>query len=178
VFIFVNFSFALFTPPLGDYHLVILEGNNINDELAPSDGVDYEMVDSDDESYELMIRLTLTHMKIIFNRCNAIFFYFTPVSRYIFFICAYLFTLNCRLLDKDEDEEGKEEHPHDALRRHSRTTTSSSRWSSRPLSMRCSRTTTTLSRTPQVLVPQVRGTSTCEVPRVSLSVPYFEIGGR
>jgi hypothetical protein len=28
--------------------LVILEGNDINDELAPSDGVDYEMVDSDD----------------------------------------------------------------------------------------------------------------------------------
>jgi hypothetical protein len=25
VFIFVNFSFALFTPPLGDYHLHILE---------------------------------------------------------------------------------------------------------------------------------------------------------
>ena len=35
--------------------LVILEGNDINDELAPSDGVDYEMVDSDDRS---MIRLT------------------------------------------------------------------------------------------------------------------------
>jgi hypothetical protein len=32
--------------------LVILEGNDINDELAPSDGVDYEMVDSDDESYD------------------------------------------------------------------------------------------------------------------------------
>jgi hypothetical protein len=31
--------------------LIILEGNDINDELAPSDGVDYEMVDSDDESY-------------------------------------------------------------------------------------------------------------------------------
>ncbi len=57
------------------------------------------------------MRLTPRPMKIIFNRCNAIFFYFTPVSRYIFFICAYLFTLNCRLLDKDEDEEGKEEHP-------------------------------------------------------------------
>jgi hypothetical protein len=37
---------------------------------------------------------------------------------------------------------------------------------------------TTLSRTPQVLVLQVQGTSTCEVPRVSLSVPYFETGGR
>jgi hypothetical protein len=32
--------------------LVILEGNGINDKLAPSDGVDYEMVDSDDESYD------------------------------------------------------------------------------------------------------------------------------
>jgi hypothetical protein len=27
-------------------------GNDINDELAPSDGVDYEMVDSDDETYD------------------------------------------------------------------------------------------------------------------------------
>jgi hypothetical protein len=32
--------------------LVILEGNYINDKLALSDGVDYEMVDSDDESYD------------------------------------------------------------------------------------------------------------------------------
>jgi hypothetical protein len=32
--------------------LVILEGNDIIDELAPSDGVGYEMVDSDDESYD------------------------------------------------------------------------------------------------------------------------------
>jgi hypothetical protein len=32
--------------------LVILEGNVINDELAPLGGVDYEMVDSDDESYD------------------------------------------------------------------------------------------------------------------------------
>jgi hypothetical protein len=31
---------------------VILEGNDINDELASFDGVDYEMVDSDDESYD------------------------------------------------------------------------------------------------------------------------------
>jgi hypothetical protein len=56
-------------------------------------------------------------MKIIFNRCNAIFFYFAHVSKYIFFyIYTYLLTLNCRLLDKDggqwdEDEEGEEEHP-------------------------------------------------------------------
>jgi hypothetical protein len=54
-------------------------------------------------------------MKIIFYRCNAIFFYFTPVSKYIFFICVYLLNLNCRLLDKDggrwdEDEEGEVEH--------------------------------------------------------------------
>jgi hypothetical protein len=51
-------------------------------------------------------------MKIIFNRCNAILFYFVLVSKYIFFICACLLTLNCRLLDKDggrwdEDEEGR-----------------------------------------------------------------------
>ena len=64
----------------------------------------------------LMISLTRTHMKIIFNRCNAYFIYFASVSKYIFFICAYLLTLNCRLLDKDggrcdEDEEGEEEHP-------------------------------------------------------------------
>jgi hypothetical protein len=32
--------------------LVILEGNDINDELGPLDGVDYEMIDSDDESYD------------------------------------------------------------------------------------------------------------------------------
>jgi hypothetical protein len=32
--------------------LVILEGNDINDELAPSYGVEYEMVDSNDESYD------------------------------------------------------------------------------------------------------------------------------
>jgi predicted membrane protein len=41
----------------------------------------------------VMIRLTPTHMKIIFNRCNAIFFYFAPVFKYIFlyvFICLLL----------------------------------------------------------------------------------------
>jgi hypothetical protein len=36
-----------------DNDLVILEGNDINDELASSDGVEIEMVDSDDESYDL-----------------------------------------------------------------------------------------------------------------------------
>jgi hypothetical protein len=35
-----------------DNELVILEGNDINDELASFDGVDYEMIDSDDESYD------------------------------------------------------------------------------------------------------------------------------
>jgi hypothetical protein len=34
-------------------NLEILEGNDINDELAPSDGIDYEMVDSNDETYGL-----------------------------------------------------------------------------------------------------------------------------
>jgi hypothetical protein len=33
--------------------LEILEGNDINDELASSYGLDYEMVDSDDETYDL-----------------------------------------------------------------------------------------------------------------------------
>jgi hypothetical protein len=38
------------------------------------------------------------------------------ISKYIFFIYAFLLDLNCRLLDKnggrwDEDEEGEEEHP-------------------------------------------------------------------
>jgi hypothetical protein len=52
-----------------DNDLVILEGNDINDELASSDGVEIEMLDSDDESYD---PANPTHMKIIFNRCNAI----------------------------------------------------------------------------------------------------------
>jgi hypothetical protein len=30
----------------------ILECNDINDEFASSDGVDYQMVDSDDETYD------------------------------------------------------------------------------------------------------------------------------
>jgi uncharacterized membrane protein len=41
----------------------------------------------------VMIRLTPTHMKINFNRCNAIVFYFAPVSKYIF-----LYVLICLLL--------------------------------------------------------------------------------
>jgi hypothetical protein len=36
-----------------DNDLVILEGNDNNDELASFDGVEIEMVDSDDESYDL-----------------------------------------------------------------------------------------------------------------------------
>jgi hypothetical protein len=32
--------------------IVILEGNDIDDEIAPSNGVDYEMVDSDDKTYD------------------------------------------------------------------------------------------------------------------------------
>jgi hypothetical protein len=39
-------------------------------------------------------------------------------------------------------------------------------------------TTTTSSRTPQVQAALVRGASTCEAPRVSLSVPYFGTGVR
>jgi hypothetical protein len=45
------------------------------------------------------------------------FFYFTSIPKYIFFICTYLFTLNCRLLDKDggrwDEDEEEEEHPQD-----------------------------------------------------------------
>jgi hypothetical protein len=44
------------------------------------------------------------------------FIYFASVSKHIFFIYAYLLTLNCMWLDKDggrwdEDEEGEQEHP-------------------------------------------------------------------
>jgi hypothetical protein len=80
--------------------LEILEGNDINDEFAPSDGVNYEMVDSNDETYDPANSNTY---KVYFNRCNAIFFYFVFVSKYIFFIYAYLLTLNYRLLDKDDE---------------------------------------------------------------------------
>jgi hypothetical protein len=50
--------------------LEILEGN-ANDEIAPSDTMKWLIV-----MMTLMIRLTRTHMKIIFNRCNAIFHLF------------------------------------------------------------------------------------------------------
>jgi hypothetical protein len=73
--------------------LVILEGNDINDELAPSDGVDYEMVDSDDESYDPANPESPTHMKIIFNRCNAIWLF---ISRLFlntsFYMCLFVYT--------------------------------------------------------------------------------------
>jgi hypothetical protein len=52
-----------------DNDLVILEGNDINDELASFDGVEIEMVDSDDESYDLANPDTYEDY---FNRCNAI----------------------------------------------------------------------------------------------------------
>jgi hypothetical protein len=64
-----------------------------------------------------MIRLTPTHMKIIFNLYNAIFFISHIFLNTSFYMC-FLFTLNCRLLDKDggwwdKDEEGEEAHPQD-----------------------------------------------------------------
>jgi hypothetical protein len=52
-----------------DNDLVILEGNDINDELAPSDVLTMKWLIL---MMRVMIRLTPTHMKIIFNRCNAI----------------------------------------------------------------------------------------------------------
>jgi hypothetical protein len=52
-----------------DNDLVILEGNDINDELASSDDVEIEMVHSDDESYDPANPDTYED---IFNRCNAI----------------------------------------------------------------------------------------------------------
>jgi hypothetical protein len=45
---------------------------NENDELVPLVGVDYKMIDSE---MRLMIQLIPTK-KIIFNRCNAIFYLF------------------------------------------------------------------------------------------------------
>jgi hypothetical protein len=41
---------------------------NANDDIDPSDTVDYDLIDSDDE---LMIQL-IPIMKIIFNQCNTI----------------------------------------------------------------------------------------------------------
>jgi hypothetical protein len=58
--------------------LEILEGNDINDKLAPSDGVEYEMVDTDNETYD---PANLDTYEDFFNRCNAIFYFFTSVSK-------------------------------------------------------------------------------------------------
>jgi hypothetical protein len=52
--------------------LEMLEGND-NDELAPSYGVNYEMVDSDVETYDLA---NLDTYEDYFSRCNAIFYLF------------------------------------------------------------------------------------------------------
>jgi hypothetical protein len=52
-----------------DNDLVILEGNDINDEVVSSDGVEIEMVDSDNESYDPANPDTYEDY---FNRCNAI----------------------------------------------------------------------------------------------------------
>jgi hypothetical protein len=69
--------------------LVIPEGNGINDELAPSDGVDYEMVDSDDESYDPANPDTYEHF---FNRCNAIVFFISHLflnTSFYMCLCVY-----------------------------------------------------------------------------------------
>jgi hypothetical protein len=71
-------------------NLVIFEGNDINDELVSSDGVDYEMVIV---IMRIMIRLTPTHMKIIFNRCNAIFFFISHLFlNTSFYICLFVYS--------------------------------------------------------------------------------------
>jgi hypothetical protein len=61
----------------------------------------------------VMIMLTLTHMKIIFNRCNAIAFFISHMFLNTYFICAYLFTLDCRLFDKDGGWLAEEEEEQD-----------------------------------------------------------------
>jgi hypothetical protein len=51
----------------------MLQGND-NDKLVPSDGgVEYEMVDSDYETYD---PANLDTYEDYFNRCNAIFYLF------------------------------------------------------------------------------------------------------
>jgi hypothetical protein len=114
-------------------------------------------------------------------------FYFAPVFKYIF-----LYVLICLLLiagfwtnmvggwlrrrrgrrsrmayepEQDEAQQAAQQVTLSSIRQRSRMT------------MTSSRTTMKLSRPPQVLAPQVRGASTCEVSRVCLSVPYFGIGG-
>jgi hypothetical protein len=71
--------------------LEILEGNDINDELAPLGGVDYEIVDSDDETYDLANPDTYEDYFLIV--VMQYFIYFAPVSKYIF-----LYVLVCLLL--------------------------------------------------------------------------------
>jgi hypothetical protein len=66
--------------------LEILEGNDINDELAPSDGVDYEMVDSDDETYDPPNPNTYED---IFNQCNVIFFILHLFLNTSFYMCIF-----------------------------------------------------------------------------------------
>jgi hypothetical protein len=130
--------------------LVILEGNDINVELAPSDGVDYEMVDSDDESYDSANPNTYVRICLLLITCCW-----------------------TKVVGGEMRMRRGGGAPAGRRRRHIKMMMSSSMWSSRPLSMRRSRTMMTLSRT-----PQVRETSTCEVPRVSLSVPYFKTSNR
>jgi hypothetical protein len=112
------------------------------------------------------------------------FIYFTSIYKYIF-----LYVLICLLLiaggwaktvggGRGQGGGGGGGAPVGWRRRRSRTMSYNNRWSSRPLPMRRNMTTTTLSRTPLGLAPQVRYTSTCEVPRVSLSGRYFVTGTR
>jgi hypothetical protein len=102
----------------------------------------------------LMIRLTSTHMKIIFNRCNAIFF-----ISHMLLNTSFLYVLICLLLIEGcwikmvggwMRTRRRRRSTLGWWRRHSRTTTSSSRWSSKMLSMWHGRTMTTLIRKPQV----------------------------
>jgi hypothetical protein len=72
---------------------------------VPSDGVDYEMVDNYDPANPDTCGLFLIDVML--------HFLFRTCFEMHLFICAYLFTLNCRLLDKeggqrDEDKEGEE----------------------------------------------------------------------
>jgi hypothetical protein len=60
-----------------------------------------------------MIRLTPTHMKIIFNRCNAIFFIL-----HLFLNTSFLYVIICLILiagcwTKMVDSAMREEHPQD-----------------------------------------------------------------
>jgi hypothetical protein len=104
-------------------------------------------------------------MKIIFNRCNAIVFFISHLFLNTSFICAYLFTLNCRLLDKDggrlaeegegeEEQEAEEAQQDDDVKQQTLQEDDYVQQQARSTTMTTSsRMTTTLSRTPQVLVP-------------------------